>query len=114
MLRLFRATPPARTPSRVQQLVKQPTHTGGRHFESQTRPGLQQRYGNRLRSTPKPLSGTSARWCLLGDSLKEVGERRVGVCDPSSSFVEQLRCDVYGLLGNQIGVDLICGHVVRA
>ena len=45
-----RATPVSshtthQNPGRVQQLVKQPTRTGGTHFESQTQPGLQQRYG---------------------------------------------------------------------
>jgi hypothetical protein len=60
-----RATPVSshtthQNPKRAQQLVRKPTHTGGRHLESHTRPGLQQRYGNRLRSTPTPLSGTYA------------------------------------------------------
>ena len=61
-----RATPVSshtthQNPGRVQQLVRKPTqHTGGRHIQSQTRPGFQQSYGNNLRSTPKQLSGTSA------------------------------------------------------
>ena len=60
-----RATPVSshtthQNPGRVQQLVRKPTqHTGGRHIQSQTRPGFQQSYGNNLRSTPKQLSGTS-------------------------------------------------------